>query len=200
MTHLDRLARHEEKVVAAKELERQREQELAARTRELTALHAQRMEYERAVGGGADRDDELEARFAAELGDPDVRETRLTHGVAWIDRRAESRLAGAREARERAEEELRSFADAHLTALESELAAGVNRDVAAALKAASALRQALRPLHERELRASRLWTLAGRGRQVEFVAGSEHFDELRRAAARLERTVAVSQDTGKAAA
>ena len=119
-THLEHLARHEGAVKQAREMERERERELAARTRDLTQLHADRLAYEHGVGAGADRDPKTEARFA-ELNDADVIEERQTHGTVWKDRRAEARLSGARAAREAAEEELRDYAEQYRELLEAEL-------------------------------------------------------------------------------
>lgn len=191
MTFLEQLQQHDQAVRQAQALERQRQQELGARTRQLTQLHAERLAHEREVGAGAARDPDAEARFA-QLNDPDVIEQQQTHGVAWLDRRAEQRLAGAREAAEGAVAARAEFCARHLALLEAELAEGLDDDRQAVLAAAAVLRRKLEPLYQRERQATHLRHLAGVP-TTEFTPGyDDHYNEVARVVARLERFAAAT--------
>lgn len=186
-THLDNLAEYEQAIEQAKQLEAKRERELAERTRTLTRLHAERLQHERDVGGGGERDPDAEGRFA-ELLDPDVREVRQTHGTAWIDRRAEARLAGAREAHEQAVATRDAFCAQYLPMLEAELAEGMDDDQQRVLDAVAELGRLLEPLRRREGRATHLRFRAGVSATEDFVPHYyDGFEELARVLARVER-------------
>lgn len=163
---LEDLEQRKAAVEEAKVREREAEAALRSRTRELTSLREQRLDYEREVGGGRARDPELEQRLDAGLNAPDVAEMQRTpYGrspyVELVDRRAEARLDGAREAREGAEQELRAFCAGHLDALEAELAQGSPEDRKALYAAWDGFSQAERAWFARRQRMAEVFRLSG---------------------------------------
>lgn len=167
MSHLHELERLEAAAIAAKELEATREREVAQRTRSLTALRAQRLAYEREVGGGAERDLDFERETDTELVAPNVEErTRTPYGrssyVELVDLAAEARLAGARDARAQAEQRRDAYCRAHGHALAVEvLTPGDAEQAQAIVDRLEAAVEAVRAREARRLRAARILRLAG---------------------------------------
>lgn len=181
--HLDQLARHEQAIEKAQALEHRREQEAGERSRALTALRSERREYERAVGGGRERDADLARRFTTELNDLDLS---INERGETIDGRARARVEGAAHERERAQQERDEFCSAHADELLAELAAQDDPEQAAAIAEHLAeLDRLLRARERRVLRAHAV--LRSAGRQPGELLADDPLDDLAFEAQRLRR-------------
>ena len=176
---VEELARLMAAVETAKRNLAEREAELARRRRELASARGEQEEHERRVGAGAARDQALERRLAKALSAPGLAE----RDGALTDTLAEARAAGAREALEAAEAELRGHCRDHLEAIVAELGRGEAAERQAALGAARELARALTPLRKRWRRQHGVFVLAGRSEE----APRAPFESAARALAAMER-------------
>jgi hypothetical protein len=162
----------------------EREAELAGRRRELASLLAEEEDYQRRVGAGAKRDQALERRVAKGLAAPGVERRSEADGGGLTDRLAEARADGAREALERAEEELRAHCRDHLEAIAAELTQGEPAEREQVLEAARELARRMTPLRRRWRRLHSIFVLAGRPGE----APPEPFASAARALSLMERS------------
>lgn len=184
MTHLERLATLEDAVKAATDLEATRRREMAERTRSLTTLKAQRLDYEREVGGGAERDPEDEREVDAAFRDPSVESgAALPYGrtpyVELVDLAAEARVAGAVEAWGLAEQERDRYCRHHVEALLAELAADDPDRTGVIRERLVELDELLRAQDAVRLRADQVLRRAGRRSEVELTDDTLVEDLLR---------------------
>ncbi|HYI35651.1 MAG TPA: hypothetical protein VEX39_03550 [Thermoleophilaceae bacterium] len=143
MTARERLDELLAEQTAAKERETEAEAELRRRGRELAQARHERDAIDRLTGAGQTIDPEEVARLDELLGAPGVETRSDDIGTRLVDRGAEARLAGAREASGAAEEAIR----AHVAMYADELLADLRRP---AIEARDQLAEAVAALEAAE--------------------------------------------------